>query len=98
MTAKTIAYTIFENAKRNRVWVFWFDSRPEFVPGYWDLETKGLDNPEGHEWCQKMNDFVELLEQAGTSRENIETTIRYTMVDGLGFSIIEDFDPKYAAA
>lgn len=99
MATKSIAYTIFKNTENNnRVWVYWFSSKPEFVPGYWNIETEGIDNNSGLEWAHKMNEFVDALVSIGCSYKNIEATIRYTMVDGLGFEIIEDYDPKYVAA
>ena len=97
MTTKRTAQTIYENADGKRVWVFWLEDKPEFVPGYWDLDNDGIENMPANEWCIKMNQFVDALKQIGCSYQNIETTIRYTMVDGLGFQIVEDYDPKYAA-
>lgn len=97
MTTKKTAQTVYENNDQKRVWVFWLNHKPLFVPGYWDLDNEGIDNLTANEWCDKMNQFVDALAEIGCSYENMETTIRYTMVDGLGFHIVEDYDPKYAA-
>lgn len=93
MTTKKLAYTAYKNADNKRVWVYWFSDRPEFVPGYWNLD----DNTEAREWCEKMNEFVKAIQDLFRNYKDVEATIRYTMV-ALDFTIIEDFDPKYNAA
>jgi hypothetical protein len=92
-----VAHTVYENAEGKRVWVYWMSSRPEFVPGYWDLDKDGIENKPAQEWCRNMNWWVRAMQELGCSYENLESTIRRTMADALGFSIVRDYDPRYAA-
>lgn len=90
MTSIDISYTIFKNAENNRVWVYWFRDKPEFIPGYWNLDTEGLENTTAQEWAKNANEWVRAMAALGCSYKEIGAAIGH-MMDGLGFKLLEEF-------
>lgn len=94
---KLFAYTIFENGAHNRVWVYYCVDRPEFVPGYWNLDTDGIENKAAQEWAKNGNEWVRAMQALGCSYDQMVAAIRRVM-DAQGFKAIEEFDPATVGA
>ena len=94
---RLFAYTVFENDDRNRVWVYYTIDRPELIPGYWNLDTDGIENETAHEWVKNGNEWVRAMQALGCSYDDMVDAIR-TLMGKLGFSAIEEFDPATVGA
>lgn len=96
-TKKLFAYTIFENADKNRVWVYYCCDRPELVPGYWNLDTEGIENVTANKWAKNGNEWIRAMHALGCSYDEMVAAVRRVM-DAQGFEAIEEFDPASVGA
>lgn len=91
------AYTLFEDSNGWRVWVYYTALRPEFVPGYWDVENEGLENETARKWAKDMNDWMRSMQERGKPYEEMERRARDVMRND-GFMLVKEFRPEEVGA
>ena len=80
VTATKTSYTIFKHAEsKNRVWVYWFRDMPEFVPGYWNIDTDGIENKTGQAWAANGNEWLRAMKALGCTYKQMGEAIERVM-------------------
>lgn len=94
---KLFAYTIFENADKNRVWVYYCCDCPELIPGYWNLDTDGIENKTACNWTRNGNEWIRAMRALGCTYDEMVSAVRRVM-ENQDFEPIEEFKPESVGA
>ena len=89
MTTKT-SYTVLKNSEsKNRVWIYWFRNLPEVIPGYWNIETDGIENKTAQTWAANANEWLRAMQSLGCTYEQmIDAIVR--VMGNQGFKVEEE--------
>ena len=73
--------------ERNQL--YWFRNLPEVVPGYWNIDTDGIENKTAQAWATNANEWLRAMQALGCTYEQmIDAIIR--VMGNQGFEVEEE--------